>query len=342
MPQRYEYELGAVSHKLVPEMFRPKPGENFVITADTESDPRVVDATAAAAFTVGARPMVIRVASPLGVGKAADPMLPVEPLTAALSAADAWVEFNKEWLLYSTPYEAAVRKNKKLRYMALVGMDVDMMIRVIGRVDLLPLKEYQDRPLAMMKEAGQIRVATSAGSDVTVETNPEAPGSSDVGYATTPGTYFLGGQLGPGYSESVDGSIFPPIGLIEEPVKLHVREGKVEKIEGGQDARTFEAWLRSFNDANMFRVAHLCFGCNPGAKLTGEIVEDERVWGSAEWGSGYVGEGLTADGKPIQASSHTDGICLDSSVWLDGERIMDKGRTIQPELAELAKKLGKN
>jgi len=92
MPEYYEYELAQAAHKLVSEMLKLKPGETIVITADTESDPRVVDATAAAAFAVGAKPMVIWTASPLGVGKAADPMLPGEALAGALSKADAWVE----------------------------------------------------------------------------------------------------------------------------------------------------------------------------------------------------------------------------------------------------------
>ena len=95
MPQYYEYELAKAAHKLVTEMLKLKPDETIVITADTESDPRVVDATAGAAFAVGAKPMVIWIASPLGVGKAADPKLP-EALGAALCKADAWVEFNNQ------------------------------------------------------------------------------------------------------------------------------------------------------------------------------------------------------------------------------------------------------
>lgn len=89
MTQIYEYELAKAASILANQMFCLKPGESFVITADTQSDMRVVHATAAAAHAAGAKPMVIILASPLGVGKAADSMLPIEPLTAALSAADA-------------------------------------------------------------------------------------------------------------------------------------------------------------------------------------------------------------------------------------------------------------
>ena len=153
MPQYYEYELAKAAHKLVSEMLKLKPGEIIAVTADSESDPRVVDATAAAAFAVGAKPVVIWLASPLGVGKAADPMLPIRTLTVALKEADAWVEFNNEWLLYSSPWDRAIEGNKKLRYLCLVGMDADMMTRCIGRVDYPTLLKFQSKIVEMTKKA---------------------------------------------------------------------------------------------------------------------------------------------------------------------------------------------
>jgi leucyl aminopeptidase (aminopeptidase T) len=91
----------------------------------------------------------------------------------------------------------------------------------------------------------------------------------------------------------------------------------------------------------MFKMAHVCYGCNPGAKLTPSVLEMERIWGATEWGIGYVGPMLTADGKPIDAPCHSDGLCQNSSVWLDNKQIMDKGKMIHPELSKLAKRLGK-
>lgn len=348
MVDYYEYELRKAAYKLVSEMFNLKPEETFVITADTESDARVVDATAAAAFAVGSKPMVIWIASPLGVGKAADPMLPLEALTATLKKADAWVEFNNEWLLYSTPYERVMKENKKIRHMCLVGMNVDMMVRVIARVDLPTLGKYVEKLTSLTEEAKHVKMTTPTGTNVEFDNDPKRPVTSDVGYADTPGSHFLGGQIGwAPIFDSIngtivfDGSIVPPVGIVKKPVKLHVKEGKVIKIEGDEDARAFEAWLKSFNDPNMFSLAHVCYGCNPGAKLTGNIIEDERVWGCTEWGLGYVGADMLITGEPIPAASHTDGICLNTSVWLDGKQIWNNGKMIHPELAELAKKLGK-
>jgi leucyl aminopeptidase (aminopeptidase T) len=48
-------------------------------------------------------------------------------------------------------------------------------------------------------------------------------------------------------------------------------------------------WLAGLNDERMYNLAHVCYGFNPGADLSGLCTEDERVLGSTEWGIGYQG-----------------------------------------------------
>jgi 2,5-dihydroxypyridine 5,6-dioxygenase len=347
MSYYYEYELGKAAKILCEDLFKLKPGETFVITADTECEKRVIDATATAAFACDAKPMVIYTASPLGVGKAADPMLPLESLTAALLKADAWVEFNNKWLLYSTPYDITMKENKKLRHLCLVGMNVDMMVRNIGRVDYPNLEKFMKLVTKKTLSAKHMRITTPAGTDVEFNNEPGRKPIMELGYSDTPGSHMMAGQIGwsPNF-ESIngtivfDGSLVPPIvGILKEPVRLTIRKGEVVKIEGGKEATEYEKWLKSFNHPQMLKLAHVCYGFNPGARLTGDILEDERVWGGTEWGLGNVGAILVPGG--ISGPSHTDGICLNSSVWLDGVQIMDKGQLLDPELKKLAEKLGK-
>lgn len=345
MTKLYEYELGKAADILMRDMFAVQAGETVVITADTEADERVVNAAARSAFAMGAKPMVIWLPSPRGVGKAADPYLPVESLTGALTHADVWVEFNNQWLLYSTPFELAMEKNKKLRYLCLVGMNAEMMVRVIGRVDKQMLSRFLHRVTDLNKAARRMRITTPAGTDLEFEMEPSRKTYCDDGSASEPGMHMLGGQICffPKF-ESIngtlvfDGSLVPPCGLLEQPIVMKVEKGRVVDISGGKQAMQFKAWLESFDDPNMFRLAHGCYGFNPGAKLTGDILEDERVWGCTEWGLGYLSP-LDAPPDGINAKSHTDGICLNSSVWLDGELIMDKGVLVHPELQELAAKI---
>jgi leucyl aminopeptidase (aminopeptidase T) len=345
----YEYELGKASDILARELFKLKPGETFVITADTESDPRVVNATARAAFAIGVKPMVIWLASPLGVGKAADPMLPVEALTAVLKAADAWVEYNNQWLLYSTPYDEAMKANEKLRHLCLVGMNVDMMVRCVARVNYEVLGAFQRKCYELTKRAKHIRITTPAGGHVEFN-NPKnwfdiTPLAT--GYADTPGSHMMAGQISWTMDlETVngiivfDGSLVPPCGKLEQPIRLTLEKGAVVKIDGGSQAKQFEVWVRAFNHPQMLRVAHMAWGFNPGARLTGNIVEDERVWGASEWGMGRI-SAYHFPPEGIPAPSHLDGICLNSSAWLDGEQLLDQGKIVHKELLGLAKELGK-
>lgn len=347
MSYLYEYELGRASNILTAELLKLKPGETCVITADTESDPRVVDATARAAFNCGAKPMVIWTASPLGVGKAADSMLPLQSMTEALKQADAWIEFNNQWLLYSTPYDIVMKENPKIRHYCLVGMNVDMMIRCVGRVDYPALRDFLLLISEITDNANHVRITTPAGEEVEFDTDHSMKLRPRLGYADVPGSHMMAGQIGwkPVYDSIngvivFDGSLVPPIGLLRTPVALDVCKGEITRIDGGKDAAEFEGWLRGFQHPQMLRMAHLCYGFNPGARLTGNILEDERVWGATEWGIGQIGPSYIPP-EGIKAPSHTDGICLNSSIWLDGKPIMEQGRMVEPRLATLARKLGR-
>lgn len=337
------FELQNAADKLIQEIFQVRKDETVIITADTGSDMELVNGVASSAYSAGAKPMVITLAMPRGVGKAADPDLPVAELTGALAACDVWIEFNHQWLLYSTPFEEALKRNPKLRYMCLVDFDCNLLIRLVGKVKTKQLKKFMTRVAELHQTAKALHVTTPAGTDVTFRLDPTHVISNDCGDASKPGMHFLTGQLNviPDFSSTngtivFDGTITPPFGKIPDaPVILTVKKGKIIKIEGGRAAREYEQWLDSFQDENMLRMAHIAYGFNPGAKLTGNICEDERAWGCTEWGIGYVSPTeAPPDGQ--NAKSHTDGICLNSSVWIDGRQILDKGKICDPELLQLS------
>lgn len=349
MSRYYEYELGKAADIIARELFELRPGEIVAITADTESDERVVDATARAVLACDAKPLVVWNAAPLGSAKAGDAMLPVESLSALLKTADAWVEFNNKCLLYSTPYDIAMTQNKKLRHLCLPGSDVDMLVRCVGRVDYDALGEFLTRVADTTYAAKHVRMSTPAGGDWEFDNSHESWGYAygDLGKAATPGSHYMAGQISWTIDlNSVcgtivfDGSLDPPFArVLEQPVALTVKNGDITSIDGGIEAREFAAWINSFDHPQMSRLSHICYGFNPRAKLTGRILEDERVWGSTEWGIGQVPPDLWPGG--ITAPSHCDGICLNTSVWLDGVQFMDQGHVLDARLVELAGMLGR-
>jgi leucyl aminopeptidase (aminopeptidase T) len=104
------------------------------------------------------------------------------------------------------------------------------------------------------------------------------------GYATPPD---IEASIAPieGSSEGfvvVDGSI-AGFGLIREPVKLVVQEGKVTEISGGTEARWLKDTLEQAKHPNVYKIAELGIGLNPEAKLIGTILEDRRCSGSCAY-----------------------------------------------------------
>jgi leucyl aminopeptidase (aminopeptidase T) len=193
-----------------------------------------------------------------------------------------------------------------------------------------------------------MRVTNPAGTDVSV-TNVGRHVTNESS-ASTPGPHFLLGQIGwAPQEETINGDIVfdgsfsgggpADLGVLANPIKLVVEKGRIVGIEGREEAKFLKEWLAGLGDDRMYNMAHICYGFNPGARLSGVCTEDERVWGSTEWGFGYQGpffEGAFGD-----AVTHCDGICLNSSVWLDGRQILDEGKIVDKTLAELAKPLGK-
>jgi len=338
-----DFELTKASQTLVREFVRVKPTEHVLVYTDSESEWRVAEATAMAVHSVGAKVALMRYPAPVGVAENADRDLP-EPLSAAMRNCDVIIEFSKKYLLYSTPWQLAMQA-KRARYLCLSGMTSEMMTRCIGGINVAALIEFQNKIADLTRSAKRMKITTPAGTDIEFENDSKRPVFTEGVVAEKPGDYMLIGQVDwAPVEESIegtivfDGSVWPPddIGLITDPIRLKVQEGKVVSIDGGREAKTFARWLDSFNDPAMRNVAHIAYGCNPGAKLSGLIVEDERVWGSVEWGLGYQGESFLGRAGP--AKTHTDGICLNASIWMDGQQISSEGTYIHPELALLGKR----
>jgi leucyl aminopeptidase (aminopeptidase T) len=347
VPSLLDLELGKAAYKVINKLCKVKPRESILITVDGPEEWRVAEEIAKAAEAAEAKVMVAWHSTPPGYGKVGDPYLP-DPLKVAIPNTDVWIELNNQWLLYSSPWDEAMRTGR-VRYLFLGGLNADQVVRCIGKVDIETQAKFQSLLVEMTRKARKMRITTPAGNDVSFENDPTRPVTNEL-FADTPGPHFLLGQIGwAPIEETINGTIVfdgsfsgggeADLGVLKEPIKLIVKKGKIEDIQGGREADFVKKWLKKLDDPNMYCAAHVCYGFNPGAKLSGLCTEDERVWGSTEWGFGH--QGPMFKGKGISAVSHFDGICLNSSVWLDGEQIIDKGRVIHPELSELARKLGK-
>jgi len=329
------FELALAARKTVEEFLPVRAGENVVITADTSSDGRVVSAVAKAAYAVGAHPVVVWYETQPEAS-----MEPPAPVAAAIKAADVWFEFSLQYLLYTNARLEATKAG--CRHTSLEAMDADMMVRTIGRVDYPTMQELGRRLRELCMAAATVRLTDPNGTALTcpIDRDPPRylPGTGGPGQGFS---LMLGGQSG--FSAVVeevagtivfDGCIWPPaeIGPLTSPVRLTIEGGDITGVDGGPEARIFERWLQKFDNRLIRRIAHLSFGFNPGVRrITGRIVEDERVFGCVNIGFGP---------QRLGAPSHTDGVILRPSIVADGVEIERAGVYVHPDLVGLCRRLG--
>lgn len=114
----------------------------------------------------------------------------------------------------------------------------------------------------------------------------------------------------------VDGS-FAPIGFLKNKVTLEIKNGQIVKLKGSQK---LNAVFRKYGKKER-TLCELGIGTNPKAKITGNVLEDEKVLGSIHVAFGH---NLGFGGKN-KAKIHLDGVVKKPSVWIDGNLIIKKG-----------------
>ena len=85
-PYYLNWELQKAAEKLLREIMMVKPGETVLITCDTTNDERVINATAGAALTMGAYPIVMQYPASL---EQAIMIEPTKPVLEAIKAGTA-------------------------------------------------------------------------------------------------------------------------------------------------------------------------------------------------------------------------------------------------------------
>jgi aminopeptidase len=115
----------------------------------------------------------------------------------------------------------------------------------------------------------------------------------------------------------VDGS-FAPIGAITAPLRLELKNGRITKIMGN---RKMASIFREYGK----REKTLCefgIGTNYKARITGNVLEDEKVLGTIHVA---FGNNLAFGGKN-DARIHLDAVIRKPTVWLDNKQIIRKGK----------------
>lgn len=329
-----DYELASAARKLVEQVMAVNPGESVIITGDGRADTRVMEATAKAVHAAGAYPGVIRSAA-----RPVDGELQA-PVAAAGAAADVWIDFAVQSAMYTEAQALACSRGT--RFGDFLGFDVDALVRMVGQVDYTALLGLGERLIELTPAEAAVEITTEAGTHLTLS-NSETPAGQDGAFADRPGAWT--GPAGlvtwtPNETTAngvivVDGTLWPPdeLGELRETVTLTVESGSITAIEGGRAADSLQGWIDSLDSADMRRIAHVSYGCHPGVAKFGENPGvNERMLGTIALGFGGW------HGRP--APSHFDGVVLNPTVVLGGQRVEQNGRYVDPALQASCRALG--
>jgi leucyl aminopeptidase (aminopeptidase T) len=122
----------------------------------------------------------------------------------------------------------------------------------------------------------------------------------------------------------IDGS-FAGLGVLKTPLKLTFEKGKMTKAEG-PDAERLEAMLGDPEKNPLARnLAELGIGTNDKARVTGVILEDEKIYSTVHIA---LGSNDTFGGT-VAAGIHVDGIITKPELFLDGKPVV-QNRVVLP------------
>jgi leucyl aminopeptidase (aminopeptidase T) len=215
-----------------------------------------------------------------------------------------------------------------VRIGTLPGVTEEMLTRLMT-TDLEEIRRRGWAVVAALNSGSEVRITCGHGTDfrIGVEGRLAIVDAGELSNRGAFGNLPCGeGFIAPieGTAEGtlvVDGSI-AGVGLVETPTSLTIREGHLTDATGPEGAALME--LLTAHGPDGTNVAELGIGTNEEAVLTGNILEDEKILGSA-----HIAFGASAAiGGTVQVPVHLDCVLLEPMVEIDGEAIVGGGELL--------------
>ncbi|MBD3426751.1 MAG: aminopeptidase [Candidatus Omnitrophica bacterium] len=196
-------------------------------------------------------------------------------------------------------------------------------------IDYEHLREESKWLYGKLSGVSTVRVVTELGTDMVFRVGSGSFFGREGASFDHPGAF---GNLPEGEisfsPESCEGvyivdATFPELGVLNAPLAFKVRGGVVCEINGERSREVIERLDRV--GARAYRVAELGIGLNPKARISGNVLEDEKVIGTIHIA---VGNNLSYGGDN-DVPLHLDGVITRPDIYLDGVKLMEKGLFIR-------------
>ncbi|HCY77003.1 MAG TPA: leucyl aminopeptidase [Ignavibacteriales bacterium] len=217
--------------------------------------------------------------------------------------------------------------SKGVRIATFPGITKDVMIRGMN-ADYKAISKRTVELANLLETGKEIRVTAPAGTDITFSiAGRKAYASKGLFHAKGESGNLPTGEafLAPVEGTSngvfvVDGSM-AGLGLIKNAsIKIEVENGYATKISGGTLAKKLKVMLDKVGKEAR-NIAEFGIGTNDSAKLSGVLLEDEKVMGTIHIA---LGNNVSMGGS-VNVPIHLDGVVKKPTVWMDGKMLMKSG-----------------
>jgi leucyl aminopeptidase (aminopeptidase T) len=235
---------------------------------------------------------------------------------------------------FRMPMISYVDKNERLRHAHMPGINDELMETGMS-VDYSKVQEMCAKVAGIVRKAGMITVTTPAGTDFTVNLNPNYKWKISDGlirsedWSNLPdgeiftcadsipkGVIVVDGILGDYFSEKY--------GLLEAtPVTLEVEDSRIRDVKCANEelVKELNEYMRQDDNAN--RIGEFAIGTNIGLDhLVGNLLQDEKFPGiHVAIGHGYPDK----TGSDWDSKAHMDGVLKKTTIVVEGQTIMKDG-----------------
>jgi aminopeptidase len=178
-----------------------------------------------------------------------------------------------------------VKENKLAKLGHMPGINEEMMLNSVN-VDFAEMKSTAGKIINILSGASRLHITTKEGTDLLLGVEGRIF-IEDIGVQPGEDCNLPCGEVycAPLETEANGVIIFDAsigdIGLLDYPLKVYVGKGRITKFESEDNelAKRINT-LQNIDDDAMV-IGELGIGVNPGARITGNMLEDEKALGTA-------------------------------------------------------------
>jgi leucyl aminopeptidase (aminopeptidase T) len=249
---------------------------------------------------------------------------PPPPIAAALAACDVFIAPASRSLSHTQARKRATDNGARGATMPTVT--ADMLARLMD-VDFDVLRARSQAVSDLLSAADEAHVTCPRGTDLRLDLRGRE-GIADDGDLSAPGSF---GNLpcGEGFVAPAGGEgtvatrSLASIGLVQgHPAHLTIEDGRLTTATAPEGERLYELLTQAGEQGT--NLAELGVGTNERARLTGNVLEDEKMLGTI-----HVAFGASAGiGGTVSVPIHLDVVVTDATLTIGGTTVLDAGRYV--------------